>query len=82
VVGVLNDLAVLTAENAAKVGVVGAKAERTSAELKNAAKAQGLVLLQVERERREATLPRRREWEASMWPTARGAALPFGFFGH
>lgn len=67
-VGVLNDLAVLTAENAAKVGVVGAKAERTSAELKNAAKAQGLVLLQVQREResRKATLPRRREWEAGL----------------
>lgn len=49
VVGILNDLSVLTAENAAKVGVVAARAERTSAELRNAARAQGLVLLQAAR---------------------------------
>ena len=47
VVGILNDLSVLTAENAAKVGVIGARAERKAVEVKNAARAQGLVLLQV-----------------------------------
>jgi len=47
VVGILNDLSVLTAENAAKAGVVGARAERKAVEIKNEARARGLVLLQV-----------------------------------
>lgn len=46
VVGVLNDLAVLTARNAASVAVIGAEAERAAATTVNAARAKGLVLQQ------------------------------------
>jgi hypothetical protein len=46
VVGVLNDLAVLTAKNSAAVSVVGATAERTAAMAVNAARAGGMVLQQ------------------------------------
>mmetsp|Transcript_85640 Transcript_85640/g.165940 ORF Transcript_85640/g.165940 Transcript_85640/m.165940 type:complete len:374 (+) Transcript_85640:190-1311(+) len=46
VVGVLNDLSVLTAKNQATAGVIQAEAQRKSVTIENAARQQGLVLLQ------------------------------------
>ena len=47
VIGVLNELSVLQAENDAKVGVVGALASQTAATVMNAARQRGMVLQQA-----------------------------------